>query len=239
MIMTADLHNHSCVSPCGALEMSPRAMAFRARELGISILALTDHNTSANCPAFDYWCRELGIMPVFGMEVTTIEELHVLALFGTVEEAASLDSELYSLYRSVRHRPEKWGDQVIVDKDDMIIGEIDLNLTAGAVQISLTDLASEVRRRGGMCIPAHIDRSSTSVTSQLGVLPPGDFSALELTRLPPPIGTRSLPLICDSDAHYLMDMGKRTFRVDIPAPEFRCLQESIESGAVELSIVGS
>lgn len=236
MKLTADLHNHSCVSPCASLEMSPRAMVERARELGIDILALTDHNTAANAPAFAHWCRELAILPVFGMEVTTIEELHVLTLFGTVEEVRQLDSELFPLYTSVPNRPEKWGDQVVVDSDDIIIDEIVPHLTSGSMPISLTELAEQVHARGGMCIPAHIDRPTTSVTSQLGMLPPGAFSALELVRLPPPIGTRGLPLICDSDAHYLDDMGRRTFQVDLETADFASLKAAIEVGAVELSI---
>ncbi|AFG38430.1 PHP domain-containing protein [Spirochaeta africana] len=236
--LVADLHNHSCVSPCAALEMSPRAMAERARELGIDILGLTDHNTTANCPAFGYWCRELGIIPVFGMEITTIEELHVLALFATEQAASAFDAELFPLYRSIPNRPERWGDQVIVDKDDMIIGEIELHLTSGAMQIGLTELAGRIRIAGGMCIPAHIDRPTTSVTSQLGALPPGDFSALEIVRLPPPIGTRGLPLVCDSDAHYLADMGKRSFVAEMTRPDFSSLQEAVEAGRVQLSVVG-
>lgn len=236
MKLTVDLHNHSCASPCGDLEMSPRAMAERASAIGIDILALTDHNTTANCPAFAYWCRKLEILPVFGMEITTIEELHVLALFGSVQEAAALDAELFPRYRGVKNRPEKWGDQVIVDTDDTIIGEIELHLTSGSMDAGLTELSEIIAARGGMCIPAHIDRPSTSVASQLGALPPGNFSALELIRLPPSIGTRGLPLICDSDAHYLDDMGCRTFTVDLESADFSSLKAAIEVGAVELSI---
>lgn len=217
--------------------MSPRAMAERAVELGIGILGLTDHNTSANCPAFEHWCCKLGILPVFGMEITTVEELHVLALFGDLAGITALDADLFPLYRSVKNRPEKWGDQVIVDENDMIIGEIDQHLTSGSMTIGLTELAAEVSRRGGMCIPAHIDRSSTSVSSQLGALPSGDFSAVELIRLPPPIGIRDLPIICDSDAHYLYDMGRRYFSVDLPEHEFSCLKSAIESNSLQLSIV--
>ena len=236
--LTVDLHNHSCVSPCASLEMSPRAMAERANELGIDILGLTDHNTAANCPAFGYWCRRLGILPVFGMEITTAEELHVLALFDSEQAAAAMDARLFPLYRSVPNQPERWGDQVIVDKDGMIIGEITPHLTSGAMEIGLTALAAQVREAGGMCIPAHIDRPTTSVTSQLGALPPGEFSALEVVRLPPPIGTRGLPLICDSDAHYLDDMGRRTFTVEAARAGFAELKQAIESAAVRLSIVG-
>ncbi len=236
MIFKADLHTHSCLSPCGDLEMSPRSMAERACQLGIHMLALTDHNTAANCPAFDYWCRQLGLVPVFGIEVTTVEELHALVLYESLDEVQSMDDYLRPLYRSVPNQPEKWGDQVIVDYQDMIVGQIELHLTSGSSELGLTELAALAVRTGGICIPAHIDRANSSIMSQLGALPPGEFAALEVSRMPAPCETHGLTLICSSDAHYLDDLGRRTISLEGDAVDFFALRRALEAGFVNCHI---
>ena len=81
MTVRADLHNHSCLSPCGDLYASPSAMAARARERGIDLMALTDHNSARNAPAFAEACRRQGLMALFGTETTSREEVHILSLF--------------------------------------------------------------------------------------------------------------------------------------------------------------
>ena len=45
-----DFHVHSCLSPCAENDMTPANIAGLASLLGLEIVALTDHNTSANCP---------------------------------------------------------------------------------------------------------------------------------------------------------------------------------------------
>ena len=97
MQIRADLHIHSCVSPCADLEMSPRAIAERAKEKGLDLVALTDHNTSLNCPAFKANCDELGLWSVYGMEVTSSEEAHLVCLFEDVATALEF-SELKEFY---------------------------------------------------------------------------------------------------------------------------------------------
>ena len=47
-----DLHNHSCLSPCADNDNTPNNIAGMAYLSGINIVALTDHNTTKNCPAF-------------------------------------------------------------------------------------------------------------------------------------------------------------------------------------------
>lgn len=238
MLITADLHNHSCLSPCGSLDNSPGALCTRARELGITMLGLTDHNSAANCPAFARTCAREGIIPVFGTETTTREELHMLSLFPTAEDALQWSHWVYERLPDYRHDPEKFGDQVVVDEDENIL-RMEERYLISAIDASLEEIARETFRRGGLVIPAHIDRAVTSIMSQLGFLPDQRFSALEVTHLPVPIDTRDHTLICDSDAHFLEDMGKRTFQFSMDENEndpFRALATALETGAVTLSI---
>lgn len=240
MFITADLHNHSCLSPCGSLENSPRNLCRRARERGIRMLGLTDHNSAANCPAFALTCAREGLIPVFGTETTTREELHMLSLFPTAEEALCWAEWVYERLPDYRHDPELLGDQVVVDEDENIL-RFEERYLVPAIEASLEEIAEETLRRGGLIIPAHIDRATTSITSQLGFLPDQRFSALEVTRLPVEIETRGHTLICDSDAHFLDDVATRTFRFEIrPGEEspFHALRSALERGAVTLSIAG-
>lgn len=237
MEYVADLHNHSCLSPCGDLAASPTRIAERAAERGITVMALTDHNSARNCPAFETACRRSGIQPLFGTETTTREEVHILSLFRTVDEALSWGAWVYERLPDFHHDPEKFGDQVVVDVDEVII-DFEPRYLIPAIDATIEEIAAETVARGGLIIPAHIDRSANSVSSQLGFLPDVRFSALEITRRPVPIDTAGHTLICDSDAHYLDDIGRRTFQYpgDSGSDAFDTLVAALEAGATLLSI---
>jgi len=214
MILRADFHLHSCLSPCGDLSMSPRTIAAILARRGIRVAALTDHNSALNCPAFALACREAGVAPLFGIEAQPREECHILCLFADTGSAISLGKELYELMPPVMNRSEKNGDQVWVDENDIIQGEVDKFLVASA-DLSLESLAARVVAAGGIVIPAHVDRPYFSLVSQLGFIPDGPWAALEATRLPPSIDTRGYPLITSSDAHFPEHIGRRAFDLDI------------------------
>lgn len=220
MIIRADFHLHSCLSPCGDLSMSPRTIASALAAQNIGLAALTDHNSALNCPSFKSACREFNITPLFGIEAQGQEECHVLCLFAELEQALRFGEELYALMPPVINKPEKTGDQVYVDENEDIIGEVDKYLITSA-EIGLEDLGSRVIALGGIVIPAHVDRPSFSLTSQLGRIVDGPWSALEMVRmpdraiLPHTIDTRGYPLITSSDAHYIEHIGRRAFDLDI------------------------
>ncbi|GAB1482550.1 PHP domain-containing protein [Treponema sp.] len=218
MSVLADLHNHSCLSPCGSLDLSPRLLVSIAAAKGLGLLALTDHNSTLNCPAFATSCRAAGVLPVFGMEATTREEVHVLCHFASLEAALSFGDKAYELLAPIPNNPEKMGDQVYVDADDNIEGEVEHYLGL-ALDLGIDEIADLVSAFGGLVIPAHVDRPAFSMTSQLGFVMDGDWSALECTRLPPSITTLGYPLITSSDAHYPEHVGRRPFSLDIEIEE--------------------
>jgi len=219
MVIKADFHLHSCLSPCGDLAMSPRAIAETLASRGVALAALTDHNSALNCPAFGAACARLGIVPLFGVEAQGMEECHVLCLFADLESALELGERLYGLMPPVMNVPEKMGDQVYVDENEDIAGEVDKYLITSA-EIGLDGLASLVTGLGGILIPAHVDRPAFSMTSQLGFVVDGPWAALEVVRMPAPeaareVDTRGYPLITSSDAHYVEHVGRRAFDLDI------------------------
>jgi hypothetical protein len=193
---------------------------------GIEVLALTDHNSSLNCPAFAKVCPPRGIIPIYGMEAATSEEIHVLCLFTSLEASLSFNEYAYRIMVPFPNDPEKTGDQVYVDEEDNIEGEVELYLIS-PLDLSVDALGPKVAEYGGIVIPAHIDRAAFSMTSQLGVVVPGPWAALECTRIPPmtgypeaaPLDTLGSPLITSSDAHYPEHVGRRPFELDISAEE--------------------
>jgi hypothetical protein len=226
--MLADFHNHSCLSPCASLELSPRVVAENAAARNVRALALTDHNAARNCPAFAFHCKRLGIIPLYGMEVTSSEEVHMLTLFAELDAALAFGEYIYSIITPLPNDPEKTGDQVYVDKDDNIEGELEYFLS-GAADIGLDALPAKAAAYGGIVSPAHVDRAAFSMTSQLGVLVEGPWAALECVRVPPLrdirdpasplLDTLGFPLISGSDAHYPEHVGRRPFELDITAEE--------------------
>ena len=205
-----DLHTHSCLSPCGDDMMTPNNLAGMASLAGIEVLALTDHNTSANCPAFFAACKRYGIVPVGGMELTTSEEIHVVCLFPSLEAALDFEELIRPRRMQIPNRPDIFGHQYITDAEDNIVGEDPFYLTA-ATDISISEAPALVRRCGGICYPAHIDRPSGGVIAVLGDFPKDlPFTAYELhdmgkkeeyeSRYPV---LKDLNCVSSSDAHYL------------------------------------
>jgi hypothetical protein len=216
--MLADFHNHSCLSPCASLELSPRVLAETAAGKGVQILALTDHNTSRNCPAFAVHCKRLGIIPLYGLEATVLEEIHVITLFGVLEAALDFGEYIYSTITPLLNNPERTGDQVYVDADDNILGEMEYFLP-GAANVGLDELGPLAAKYGGIVIPAHVDRSAFSMASQFGVVVQGPWAALECIRIPSALDTLGFPLISGSDAHYVEHVGRRSFELDASTEE--------------------
>ena len=225
MALLTDLHNHSCLSPCGSLDMSPRYMLEIAAAKNIQVMALTDHNSSLNCPAFAKLCPRFGIIPVFGMEATTSEEIHALCLFTSLEASLAFSEYAYSILTPFLNNSAIAGDQVYVDEEDNIDGEVEYYLV-NPLDLSIDQIGAKTAEYGGIVIPAHVDRSAFSMTSQLGVVVDGPWAALECVRIPPavnglPLDTLGYPLTTSSDAHYPEHVARRPFELDISREELQ------------------
>lgn len=221
-----DLHVHSCLSPCGDLEMSPKLIAREARACGLGAVALCDHNSALNCPAFRSACLAEGLLGIYGLEMTTREELHVLCLFAQAEAALELGDLVYARLVSGPYDAERFGDQVYVDENEVILGSVEKHLI-GAVDLSLAEAAAETARRGGIFVPAHIDRSTFSVSSQLGFLPDGSYDAVEITRPGAVASARGYPAIASSDAHFPGDIGIRHTVVEVEELSFEAIRDAL------------
>lgn len=218
-----DFHTHSCLSPCGDNDMTPYNLVNMAKLLGLDIIALTDHNTCENCESAIKVGNEAGITVIPGMELCTSEEVHVVCLFDDVRNAMRFSDFVLSTMPPVKNRPDIFGEQLIMDEADNIIGRQEKLLTL-ASSISISDVCKTVEDYGGVCYPAHIDRSSYSVLSNLGMITEDmGFSAVEMTaeadrdsliKMHPIL--EGVPVFIDSDAHYLENIRDAENTIDLP-----------------------
>lgn len=213
MAVTYDFHVHSCLSPCGDEGMTPNNIAGMSMLNGIRVAALTDHNTCGNCPAFYEACRRVGVVPIAGMELTTVEEIHVVCLFPDLEIAMEFDNFVREHRLPIKNRPDIFGEQLIMNENDEIIGKEE-NLLIMATDLDITTVAHIVRDNYyGVAFPAHIDKQSNGIIGILGDFPkePG-FTAVEFHNSQNiehylkqyPI-LNNLLIVTDSDAHRLED----------------------------------
>ncbi len=213
--LRADLHIHTCLSPCSDLEMSPWAIVEQAAEMGLNIIGICDHNSAENVGAAKKAAERRGITVFPGIEVSSREEVHVLLLFDDVESALSLQETVYLNLGPGENDEEVFGPQVVVDEHDEVMG-FNGRLLIGATSLSLQEVVDLGRFLGGLLIASHVDREAFSLLGQLGFVPPGlPLDALEVSpaiplhegraRLPQCEG---YPLVTSSDAHELRDIGK-------------------------------
>lgn len=232
MNLKYDFHLHSCLSPCGDNDMTPYNLVNMAKLLGYDIIALTDHNSCLNCPAAIKAGEEAGITVVPGMELCTSEEIHTVCLFPDLKNALEFSDYVKSTMPPVKNDASIFGEQLIMDSTDRIIGNEEILLTA-ASGISIDDAVKEVSRFGGAVFPAHLDRASYSVLSVLGFMyPEMGFAAAEFThKAYIPQYEEKHPLLKEmkklrnSDAHYLENMVEPSVEIDLP----ECSAEAVVS----------
>jgi PHP family Zn ribbon phosphoesterase len=205
---------HTCLSPCAGLDMYPSALVGRAVAEKLDAIAICDHNASENVRYVIRAAREHGLIVIPGMEVTSREEVHLLALFDTMDSLQQLQEIVYS-HLPGRNDESRFGCQAIVNEMDEVEG-FNERLLIGATELALADLVRCIHDLGGLAVASHIDRESFSVISQLGFVDPEiPFDALEISRRTGLAGARrkypglaGYPFLTSSDAHRIDDIGK-------------------------------
>jgi 3',5'-nucleoside bisphosphate phosphatase len=208
--------------------MSPKNIVEKAHEIGLHIIAITDHNMTEN----SFYARELGnklgITVLSGMELQTLEEIHLLAIFDEYDTAFDFQKKIYDLLPDVRNDINFYGDQIVVDTENEIVRSEE-RLLLNSAQISIDNAVNLIKSMGGIAIPSHIDNPTYSIISQLGFVPDNiHFDALEVRHLEkasellPLIMRKNVPFVSFSDAHYIADVGRRKIILDMGAPN--CLE---------------
>ena len=211
MQFKADMHIHSVLSPCGDIDMSPLAIVETAKARGMDIIGLTDHNSTLNADVTRRLGEKMGLHVLMGAEVTTKEEVHCLA----------------------------FSYQLVVDEEENIVDQVP-HLLINALDLSMLELQQKVYQMGGIFIPAHIDRPTFSLSSQLGFVPSGlKFHAMELSYYCKRDGYKfledhpwfsDLNFIQSSDAHFVPDIAKIHSVLEMPFFSFDNFKDALRQG---------
>jgi hypothetical protein len=222
--LLADLHLHTVLSPCAEVEMIPPLIIRRAQELGLEIIAVTDHNAAHNAAAMVEAAAGSGLTVLPGMEVQSREEVHLVCLFDTVDQALAWQERVLAILPVRENDEDFFGAQFVVDATGGYL-YTEKRLLSVATAFSVEEVVAGVRALAGIVLPAHVDRPSFSLIANLGFVPPGlPIAGLELSRgADPSEVTRRLPqtagygLVVSGDAHRLEEMTARTmFKVEAP-----------------------
>lgn len=218
-----DLHIHTCLSPCSDETMLPGAVIEQSRKKNLDGIGICDHNSAENVMAVKKAGEREGIYVFGGLEITSSEEVHVLALF---EDTTKVEVMQNIVYRALSGENDEnyFGRQFLVDEHDHIIGSTQ-KLLIGSSSMSVNQVVSIIHHLGGIAIAAHIDRESFSIIGQLGFIP--EELSLDAVELSPGCEPDKIvdykkygfPLVRFSDAHLLPDIGKTftTFYINEPS----------------------
>jgi PHP family Zn ribbon phosphoesterase len=223
----ADLHIHTLLSPCAGLEMTPKNIVKRAKETGLQIMGITDHNSTKQSKLVKKLAEKEGVFVLTGAEVTTKEEVHCLVFFEREEELDAFQEFIDLNITRIPNREDYFGYQPLIDEDENILEMIPYYLPA-ALKAGINKIQKQVYRLNGLFIPAHIDRPANGIISQLGFIPEDlKYDALGISghnsenyvRKHYVIGNKKA-LLRNSDAHYLQQIGEIYTDFIIERPEF-------------------
>ncbi|MBN2652060.1 MAG: PHP domain-containing protein [Spirochaetales bacterium] len=228
--LKADLHIHSCLSTCGSLDNSPQEIISRAKEIGLDVIGIADHNCTFNAETLFNIAKQKGIIVLPGIEITSSEEAHLLAFFDSPQKAKKFGQIIFDSLPDIENQPEKTGDQVICDEDENI--EFVDKYLLNASKFSFDKLFTMIKDYGGVFIPAHIDRASFSIVIQLGFLPPMRYDCVEITKAESANQYSEYNHIANSDAHYLEDIGKRYSIIEAEEATPESILKAIREGKI-------
>lgn len=243
----AELHVHTVLSPCAAVEMIPPFIVQAALNHGIDVLAITDHNTSANVAAVQQAASGTNLHVLPGMELQTIEEVHVLCLFEHLAAIQSFQEWVDANLPNVDNDPEYFGEQFIVDKTGEFL-QHEHRLLLNSCSVSFDQAVDKVHSLDGLAIPAHVDRTAFGLYANLGFIPPhiqidaaeisARLSQYEAPRRYPQLD--HYPLLQGGDVHHLSDfLGANWFFIERPTiKELRLAMQHQEGRLVEIRHLG-
>lgn len=204
--------------------MIPPLIIEEALEREISIIAVTDHNSSANIEAVQIAATSFDVHVLPGMELQTREDVHCLCLFDSLEQINEFQIIVDQTLPEIKNRPEHLGEQFVVDAaGDFIRREERLLITSSS--LSINEAFEIVSGLGGLFIPAHIDRKTYGLIESLGFIPSDiPFPAVEISRhlssaearltLP---GIGEIPIVQNGDVHRLTDfLGSLRLKINQP-----------------------
>ncbi|WP_028991494.1 PHP domain-containing protein [Thermoanaerobacter thermocopriae] len=215
MMLYYDLHIHTALSPCASDDMTPNNIVNMASIKGLDVIAITDHNSAKNVKAVYNLGLKKGLIVVPGIEVQTREEVHILCYFYSVDECIKFSEIINKNLIKIKNKKTIFGNQFVMDEEDNIAEEIDYSLLVSS-NLSVNEIFDYMEGRG-VAVPAHVDRHSYSIISNLGFIPNiKNLITIEVSKairkenfLHSYPEHKKYKIIRSSDAHYLGDISEK------------------------------
>ena len=216
--MFYDLHIHSCLSPCAEDEMTPNNICNMAVLKGLDLIAVTDHNSCLQQPSISEAAANVGLKVLYGAELQTSEEVHILGLFGRLDDCMKLQEWIDSVLPVIPNDIDYFGkEEIRSGRDDSLTG-IEKRLLLVSLQASLEETAAKIHSCGGRAILAHVLDRENSITNQLGFIPQdlkidglevkSEEQKKEILKMHPWMNEADENWFTDSDAHRLIDISE-------------------------------
>jgi predicted metal-dependent phosphoesterase TrpH len=203
----ADLHLHTCLSPCADDRMQATAIVKQAKKMGLDMIGICDHNSAENVMAVMKAGSREGLSVIAGMEITCREEAHILGLFEDESSLMGMQKIVYANLPAT-HYDESFGTQTVIDEWDRVVGS-NHRLLIGATSLTVEQLVNAIHEHSGIAIASHVDRERFSLIGQLGFIPEGlSLDAVEVSRPSIMQQEYKYPVVTSSDAHFLVDIGR-------------------------------
>jgi PHP family Zn ribbon phosphoesterase len=234
MKVYVDFHIHSALSPCGDEDMTPNNIVNMAMLKGLDAIAITDHNSCENAEACIEAGKRVGLIVIPGIELQTKEDIHIVCLFRNIYEAYIFQEYVFSHLPPIDNNENLFGAQLILDRDDNIIGK-NPKLLLTSANITFDEAFFKVQELNGAFIPAHVDKESFSVISNIGFvpeyLPIGTLEYHSQNQLNSMIKRGIIKnyynFIKSSDAHYLEQILEREFYLNLSEKNIDCILDSL------------
>ena len=218
-----DFHIHSVLSPCGDKDMTPNNIVNMAALCGLNAIAISDHNSIGNVEACMKVGKNCGVNVIAGMEIETAEEIHILTLYPSLDAAKEAYQTVYTSLPDIKNRPDIFGEQYYMDDNDEVVG-IEEKLLISPTTLSIEEVFDMVQSLNGLFIPAHVDRHSYSILTNLGFIPDNmDIRNIEISHKVTDVDAylesrpdlKKYSIFRNSDAHYLEDLTQEHAFLDI------------------------
>lgn len=220
--MFYDLHIHSGLSPCANDDMSPNNIAGMAMLKGLQLIAVTDHNSLKQQRVMKDAAARYGLSYIYGVEVQTLEEVHVLAYFQKLENADQFQKWLEARLLPIKNDIQYFGHQYIFDIEDQVV-ENEPILLLQSVMADIDETMTAIHECHGIAVLAHVLDRSNSITTQLGFIPEAlAFDGIEIKQASDyqrvmemhPWISKEIFWLIDSDAHQLIDISEAEHNLD-------------------------
>lgn len=233
MKIYVDFHMHTVLSPCGDDGMTPNNIVNMALLNELDAIAITDHNSAENVEAIMEVAGSTNLMIIPGMEIETREEIHVVGLFLGLEDVYNVQKKIYASLPNLKNRVKIFGSQQVMNQEDDVIRELDQFLVT-ATKLSFNEVIDLIEDNNGIAIPAHIDRPSYSVISNLGMIPEDiKTSVLEISRFADLDTYRNtysrFNIIQSSDAHELGYIGIAKYALEVEERNIQSIFEALRA----------